>query len=734
MTLGLLANTLYRPPLGLPVLVLLVGLVAVLLLLAARREHAWRTLAFRLGALAGLAWLLMGPSITTPGKPTATNLPKLAILIDTSASMARADVMIGQDEPTTRLDAVTDAWLNDSRIAQLRRHADIELLAFNDQVQPADQQDLQPTGTSTRLYAALERSRADATLILSDGHDTTPAATHATFEQAGRLYASPVGTPRSSPDLAIDAWPESDRLFEGQSTTITATLRNRGFDALPAVVELLHNGEVIERSLLKTDSENAKLTYEIKPALKPGLAVEAHQYTVRVRLGEGVEAYTANNQQDLFVQVSRGKVRVLLLEGEPYWDTRSLSRVIGAHPRFDLTAVYGFGERRRSRVLGESYEVGSDPADQLERFDIVVLGRRVDRLVDEGFGKRLIDYVQDGGAVVFARGQAFDTANPLGRELDTTTQALSPGRWARPIIGAMRVRLNEADDAPSALSELADQAVISRLPGMLAATRIEQRKTASLILLEQQQGDASPPMAALTTLRVGSGIAMAVLTEGLWRWELLPGIEEDEQAESAYEVFWIRGLQWLASGGDFLPGQDIALEADRLSMTPGQSTTLTISTRYIEADTPDLRLSAIGTDGSKTPIPLRSETLANRFSASYMPSKPGITRFILEAPGRPDLIDPDHPLTTSIAVVERSREKRDTAAQPKRLKAITEATGGQCLELDEPEPLIEYLQTLQMTRGTQDTTAYDFNRWPVFLWIVGCLGLEWVLRRRSGLR
>jgi len=665
-------------------------------------------------------------------------------LVDTSASMAQVDAQVSSGGPlVSRSQAVLDAWVTPEMQLQLRRAADVRWLAFDESTRPvagavglADPRELEPTGEATELYQALASADSDVSVILSDGHDNSLSASRTApdLTRAGRLFAVPVGSPRSADDLSIQAWPDSDRLLEGQATTITSVIEQQGFAGQPAVVELLHNGEPIEERPVTLDGSTMTMRFEIKPELAPGASVQAHHYTSRIRLTQSEESYTDNNQEDLFIQVSRGKIRVLLLEGEPYWDTRSLSRLIGSHPRFDLTAIFAFGSDRKSRVLGESLDPNTDPLLAIEQFDIVVLGKAVEQVVDAGFADRLRRFASDGGAVVFARGRPFDIGTPQGQRLLNAVEPISPVGWGQTVTGDMRVRLGESGDPRGPLSGLQDQAVLTRLPGLIAATRIEGRKAASLVLLEQQQGEG-PSMAALTTMRVGSGVVMAVLTDGLWRWELLPGVKGgDRDAESLYGVFWIRALQWLASGGEFLPGQDIAIEVDRLAVEPGGSVNLRISTRYIESKDLKLELTATDSRGNTQGVGIVPGFAPGSFNALYTVTTPGVTTFRLSSPGRDDLIDPAQPLGTSVVAVERSRERRDTSAQPDRLRQLTEPTGGRCLGLSEVQPVLEYLQSLQMARSVQDRVDYDFNTFPVFAWIAGCFGLEWVLRRRSGLR
>ena len=736
---ALLAEVLYRPPIALGWVAVAVGLALLVAVLAMWRERSLWTLVLRGVGVAGLAWLLLGHSRTEPSSDSQHQPPRVTILVDTSASMAQIDsVRSADDPPISRLEAVRNAWLTSDRLDELSRVAQVQLIAFDEQARYAQPVALDARGKATRLLDVLGGVDADLTLILSDGHDTTSLSAQgfdAASLQAGRIFAVPVGTARSSPDLALQAWPDSDRLFEDQATTLTVSLAQSGLAGRPAVVELLHNGQVQERRPITLNTTSAEMAFQIKPQLTPGQTTEAHHYTARIALADGEEAYTQNNAEDVFIQVSRGRIKVLLLEGEPYWDTRSLARLIGSHPRFDLTAVFGFGQQRTTRQFGETIDPGADPTRDLSAFDIVVLGQSVDRLVEPGFDEQLGAFVRGGGAVVFARGKPFDEASGAGRVLLKGVEPISPVGWGQPVIGEMRVRLGEGSQTQGPLADLSDSAVLSRLPGMLAATRIEGRKAASLVLLEQQRRGDGTPIAALTTMRVGSGVVMAVLTEGLWRWELLPGVDdEDESLQSMFGVFWVRALQWLASGGAFLPGQDIALQADRLAIEPGQAVALSISTRYIETQGLQLQLTATDAQGNRQPIAMQQSTTVGGYTASFSPLKPGVYTFTLTAPGRPDLIDPLSPLTTRLSVVDRSVENRDTSARPELLKQLTEPTGGRCLTLDETRPIFDHLKTLQELRLAQPKVDYDFNSLAAFAWIAGCFGLEWILRRRSGLR
>ena len=222
----LLAESLYRPPFALGWVLLFFLMVLAALTFVVRRERTRWTTGLRLLGLAGLAYLLLGPSATDPVPPSEIKPPRLVVLVDTSASMTQMDgAANAQDPPISRIRAVGNAWLNQERLIELREIADVEIVWFDEQTRTTTDDPLNPDGRATHLIDVLAQTDSDATLVLSDGHDTTPrrpADFTESMHNAGRVFAVPVGAPRSSPDLALQAWPISDRLFEDQTTTITA--------------------------------------------------------------------------------------------------------------------------------------------------------------------------------------------------------------------------------------------------------------------------------------------------------------------------------------------------------------------------------------------------------------------------------------------------------------------------------------------------------------------------------
>ena len=161
------------------------------------------------------------------------------------------------------------------------------------------------------------------------------------------------------------------------------------------------------------------------------------------------EADTANNSAITYLNVIDQQVHVLLLEGDPYWDTTFLQRSLMRDDKLDVDALIRYGPNhvraiRKTPGTGELHLPAT--LDQLAAYDVIILGRAVDSLSDSGqknssgqfallsagqsadgrlsFPDLLDQFVKDrGGTVIFSRGRAFQNASPNG---------LEPVLWSNP--------------------------------------------------------------------------------------------------------------------------------------------------------------------------------------------------------------------------------------------------------------------------------------------------------------
>ena len=433
----------FVPPMGFELTVLLLGIAAVAIVWQSlhavprpRLGVAWVLLILRLVGLGLVAWLLAGPGGYESQEGLLQRIPVI-FLADTSSSMAQRDVLrscgptIAEgDHPTdtrmTRWQSVVEDWLNSDLVDRLHdRGCAVRLFTFDSQTRAMGFDEVrnlrEPKGISTDLFSAIEQvvsfqpdrsfegqQRPGVVVLLSDGHDTRGDRASALADRLGDVHwpvmSVPVGVVQDVPDLAVAAWSESELLYEGQTTWLEAVVAQTGFEDRRVQVDLMHHGEVIQSQQTESDGQpNVRFRFQIKAPVAPGQTMALLGYRVTAKLlpvenherenqlfpmTTQEESVTANNTRWVFVPVVKERIRVAMFEGQPYWDTRALARVLRQDPRFDLTAVYGLGLTRSIVTDEASLQPDGLPSqglDQqlvtegdLERYDVVVLGKSVE--------------------------------------------------------------------------------------------------------------------------------------------------------------------------------------------------------------------------------------------------------------------------------------------------------------------------------------------------------------------
>src|SRR5262249_30574301 len=100
--------------------------------------------------------------------------------------------------------------------------------------------------------------------------------------------------------------------------------------------------------------------------------VGLYRYEVQVEPMPG-EVTLVNNSATFLLRVVDEPIRVLLLEGKPYWDSKFLTRTLLADPSIELDTVVRLGQGRflrrkfsRPRPSGKPGEVAPPVADPLK--------------------------------------------------------------------------------------------------------------------------------------------------------------------------------------------------------------------------------------------------------------------------------------------------------------------------------------------------------------------------------
>lgn len=762
-TLGLT----YRPYFPPVVIVLAVGFAMAVAVWAWRRRDAGSASAATTGlimrcvGLGVIGFLLWGPSTLPPRDSDPARSP-VHFLIDASGSMQTRDLDLDSSaDAVSRYAFALERWLGPDVLAQLEAQHDVRVYSFGDRVRAA----LPETQDATQRQSNLVESTYDllstmnpnsgtnngaagdvsgggggggAIVILSDGRDSRGADPAAAVQLAQarqvKLHTVTLGGPTLMRDVALTATPRQPYLMVNEPGQIDVRLEQVNAAGATATLRIRHGEQETTQTVTFTDDARLRLEVPVEHA-EPGLQV----YELSVDQLPG-EPEPANNTQTVFVEVTGERMRVLVLEGQPYWDTKFLAQSLRKDDRVELTQITQINRDRQERIVTrvDSAAIAPRNLEAFSEYDVVILGRGMENVLTVEAAEALPRYVSErGGRVVLARGRAYDDSTSDGRAIGGALAKLEPVVWADG--GRADQRLNPTDAGRShpmfaGLMRATQGSPSARdLPTLDSAANIESLKPATRVLASATD-EPSDADALLVSMPYGRGMVVGLLGEGLWRWSL--AASEREALTGVFDGFWSNAVRWLVLGADAGPGQDLSLRLSARSVALDDELTVTVVQR---GSAMDLALEAVVTDpnGNATTLWLQDQTGANRRrTGSYRPAVAGV-HTIIARPLNGETRNADgetiEPLVTKFTAYDGNTELLRTAADPVLMRALAVGSGGDVLPPDQPGALLDVLRTQRAARFVPPVPEYVWDRGWVMAAILIWVGLEWIIRKKGGL-
>ncbi|MDX1563872.1 MAG: VWA domain-containing protein [Phycisphaeraceae bacterium] len=691
----------------------------------------WPAIGMRVAVIGVLLFVALNPMAVFFDE--GEGKPRLIVLLDTSSSMSFEDV-----EGRGRLEAVLQT-LDPAMRAELNEQFDLDTRTFDRDVQAADYGRLDggaARGRASNLSLALNQAVNDlaesenrgGVLVIGDGRATTGGVEEAAQLALARsvpLWTWTVGGEVDRRDLWIQTPTGEVLAFAGDPVQLEATLHQSGYPNRSFHVELLEGDRVIARKEVTPGSDGSGSFSATIKAPDQG----EKQYRIRVPVDRD-EAESQNNQRSVYVKVVGQKVRVLVVEGQPHWDTKFLVQSLKRNPRVEVTALYRLSKGRSLAVVSTNdrqtrkvEDLFPRTAEAFGRYDVIVFGRRCETFFGEETEDLLTDFVaRHGGSLVFARGKSYaGRFEPLAKfEPVVWGEGARHGVRLMPVGAARRGGVFQI-----AGPEDLDQ-VIDRLPRFDRVARTSGIKPLAEVLARGRtvrEDEEGPPATLMAYQLYGQGRVATINASGLWRWSFRKkGQERDEQV---YDRFWLGLMRWLLSGSDFASGHDVALRADRRLYTDRQPIRILVRTRGLdrEAYRPRLTLQGEGRTVNLEPRPSGTSYLAEA-----APMEPGHYQLVLKSNiGRPET------LKTNIQVVSGSIENRQLSAQPALMKQIAESTGGRAIDGSDLDNLPSMVRRWKASQQLADRKQPLWDRAWLLLGLLGLLSVEWFTRRREGL-
>jgi hypothetical protein len=671
----------------------------------------------RLVALVLIIFILLQPS-REEKVPVPAREKSVMFAIDESASMAEPHRSGSSRIDAVRADLEHAGVLHDAggkhrfvTFAESARHAT-----------PASLMKLPASGKTTRFdnsIAAILRLGGSpepaGLVILSDGHDfdMVPAGDTARRTRSRDLpiHTIAYGTAESARDISLRIANYHPHTFVRQKTRLEALVRATGCPHETLVIDLLCDGIPVKRQTVETGLDSFRtISFDV-------IHEEAgqHEYTFRAAPVAN-ERELSNNTATTYLNVISERIRILEIEGSPFWDSTFLRRSFARNDKFEIDSLVAFtGDRVRPiRSNPDRNDAELKPpanVDDLKPYDLVVLGRDVERVIGVDGIRALDTWVKDhGGIVVFSRGKAWqpgvktqtelepivwDTGSPRGTRLEVTPQAGS--------VPAFRL--------------LREVAAVDEFPEVIAYPSDGAPKT--LATTFSVSSDKAP---AVVYRRYGNGQTLSLGVGNLWRWVFNPKATYDN---NAYDRFWDQLTLWLLANGGVTPIEGYSLRADTSNLPLGETIHLRFAAHGTEAPATPPVISLTKDDAPVTSLNPSSNGDPNVFIAGFTPRETG--RYTARCRVG------DKAMETHFMVFRDDVENIETAMDRSYLEQLSKASGGRMIDAGEIGALVDELlrDTAEQAPLVRRISLWD-SAW--FFWILGLLlAMEWYVRRRWGL-
>jgi uncharacterized membrane protein len=698
-----------------------------------------------LSAVRFLTLLLIVVFLMRPVARSSQNDPSaavVAVLVDVSRSMAIEDA-----DGLRRIDRARQLLASQIMPALAGRFR-VELLAFGAGVTSATAETLTASSPRSDLSSALqeaaERFRGQTVagmVLLSDGGDTS-AIDRRGGDVGVPVFPIGVGTLTVGRDREVLSVTAAEAVLDDSRVDLAVSAVSHGHGVAPIELRLLENGRPIEvrRAIPAGDGTPVREVFHVA-ANRDAPTV----YTVEIPAAAG-ELVPENNSHGVLVQPPSRPRRILLVQGAPGFEHSFLQRAWSGDRGLQVDSVVRKGKNEqggdtfyiqaaaaRSASLASGYPA---KREDLFGYDTLVLANMEAATLGADQLEATRDFVgkRGGGLLVlgaqsFVRNGLIDTPLEEALPLDLSDRGRGVLQAsAGSSRGANRVELTAAGETHPIMQLTGDLDETRKrweaVPALASVSPLGgPRPGANVLALTSGPGGASRALVAVQ--RYGNGRSMVFTGEASWRWRmLLPATDR------SYETFWRQAARWLA-----LPATDPVSLTAPASASPGELVTWRISARgpgfdALPGATVDLRVTSPGGRVETLPAAADSAGGEGMFVATQRIDGPGIYRAV------GDVHAGDRTTTTaavSLLAGGADSEMTDPRLNVRVLERIAKASDGRMVQPGEMTALAEQLRAAVPAAVVAARRDLWHNGWS-FAVIVALLALEWMLRRRWGLR
>ncbi|MCS7265216.1 MAG: hypothetical protein NZ805_10335 [Armatimonadetes bacterium] len=395
---------------------------------------------------------------------------------------------------------------------------------FSESLKPIDLSDYKTlhAGKESRLSRAIldaiETSRPDEILVLTDAQDTEPLPDEQVtkvLKKFGTKFNAVILPTNLPPNLSLSVSPAQVFLFSGEEARFSVRVSGERIKGKAKVQLRVWEGK---RIAFQSNILLVKGMAQTSVTLKPS-SIGWNRYRFEVLPVKG-EVWTEDNCLEVSAWQSPTKLRALVVTGQPNFEFKFVKHAIESEPNFEWVAIVSLPDKTR-------YQQGSPklmPTSLLlpEKFHVVIVVAPTDDEFSFEEGRAIGQFVQSGGGLLLTlseqtigtNGWRFFLRQNLTFNLLSSPSPLSPIKGD--LLGSQLPKLPEVDAAWA----------ISGLPSF---AQIALQSFGKPVLVWWQEG---------------LGKVAIVGFDGTWRW-VMEAARRGEQPENQRK-FWRTIVRFLA--------------------------------------------------------------------------------------------------------------------------------------------------------------------------------------------
>ncbi len=564
---------------------------------------------------------------------------------------------------------------------------------------------------------ALVKDKADADFPLSavvyfgDGRDLS-GRSPATLEQALAqkqvpVFTAAVGTAREPYDIAILNVIAPPFAAKGSPVNVRVPIKAVLRDTTSVQLEILKNGArvAMTETELHADEPQPTLSISFTPA-ETGL----FRYSARIAATPGEAFPIENNSADFVVNVRDDKVKVLLLDWKPRWETRFALNIFQRLDYIDLNPIILLTQKEPALKRGVQKGAWPDNPAALATYDLIVLGELPYDTLSAADWDALNKLVQENGKTVcfLGNGSGIIPHLPAAEAL----WPIAPQEAAAAATSQPASRFEEIKDLRLTEAGLLHP-ITRRLAGKVESGA-ERSASAALLADTQVLMTARESGQPLVSCRfAGKGKTLLIDTDQLWK-ALNP------TALAGHGEMYLAMVTWAVEGGPSTPAGEkkpvLAVDQRTFRTVDGLQVWVAGGTGAVEAVC-DGRVIA-----EANALPARAGATIARCDFANLP--PAAVSFRLK----------DDPQVTAgeVVLVLDDPELKYLSQNEALLRRLASSSGGEYRSFADFE---DFFQQMTLKKRV-DPRESEWRLWDAgwILALLACvLTVEWVWRKLVGL-